>query len=138
MLACYPMTPTGFKEQFIRLRWDDGSPRAHPDLAERLVADATKDGTSRTEVILRILSKTYGVELEERTRRPSGNRPSTDAFNFTVRIPTPLHEAIRVSAFQRGAEVVDEILRALSAHYGLPMYAKPARARKPRRARAAA
>lgn len=125
-----------YRQQFIRFQWDDGSPRAHPDLNKRLVADARERGTSRTEVILSILSRTYGVEHAASNRRPAGTSPGEDAANINLRIPEDLHQAVAYSALRRRRSVPDEIIATLSAHYGLPVYRAPVRSRRPRRAAA--
>lgn len=121
------MNRPGYKTQFLRFRWQDGSSRAHPDLMRLLVEEAEEKRTSRVEVILSILARAYGVSHSAPTRRPAGSRPSDRAENFHIAIPLPIYQAVAVSAIANGRKDTDEILFALHAHYGLRVPPPPAR-----------
>lgn len=105
---------------YIGLRSTTGAWFCDPALRDRLLADAEADGagSSLSAVVTRILSATYGVAYEPTGRR---GRPETakDIHTITVMLPRKLLRAINVKAAANDRSKQDEIIRALSAHYGL-------------------
>lgn len=108
-----------YHQTYIRLRWSNGTPRAPEELRPRLVADATERGTSMTEVIIRVLSEVYGVEVAIPSRKAN---PNVDGEEFNVRIPQRLYDRIeRDRLDRRMRSCVDLILEKLCGYYGLAM-----------------
>lgn len=128
-----------YRQQFLRLRSrKDGAWLVPPELNTKLVADAREKGTSRTEIVTRILARAYNVPYEPSDRNPAGTRPSDDTDALNVRLPVELYQRVAFAAIGANRKTTDEILAALCAHYGLRMPPPPVRTRAPRTSRAAA
>lgn len=119
------------KQTLVRLRSKNGPWLAHPDLRKRLVADATKQGTTLTEVATKILADRYGVKYEPNGR---ASDPSVSQELLNVALPPKLIEKVKVAAGRAGrSRWQDELRWALCAHYGLRVPEPVKQVRAPRR-----
>lgn len=104
----------------------------HPELRDRMVAEANEKGTNLTDLAVEILCARFGVTHKPNHRRSS---PSTDSEVLNFRMPDDLGRVISATYPKHH---MDGIRTALCAHYGLraPARAKQTRRRVPRPATA--
>lgn len=128
-------------QQFlIRLRSKpSGAWFVHPDLREKLIADAAAQETNLTAVATGILAEIYKIVVVSNGRRTT---PVADADTLKLWLPEKLIAKLdnaaaarrRLPGFPRSWTAQDEARAALSSHYSLPL---PAKVKPQRRRRSA-
>jgi hypothetical protein len=117
---------------FIRLRSKTTSEwLVHPDLRDRLIEEAEREGTNMTDQIVRILADRYRVPYTPGGRKTQpGN--DNDVINLGDALPPRLERVIKTKAAKTGGTWIDQIRRDLCDHFDLVMPPKPVYHRKPR------
>ena len=120
---------------FIRLRSKTtGDWFVHPDLRDRLIADAAEQDTNMSDQIIRILSERYKVPYEPggRTTNPGDDN---DVINLGSAVSHRLERTIKMAAARRQSGTwIDQIREDLCAYYGLAVPPKPKYTRRARNA----
>lgn len=109
------------RQAFLRLRSrSTGRWLVHPQLKEKLVADAAAADTNMTDVAVGILAGKYDVALERNGRRAVASASTSE---LVLNLPPALATKIELASIRRfgRARLTDEILLALHGHYGLAL-----------------
>jgi hypothetical protein len=114
------MAAKGSVSSWVRLRSTTGAWLAHPELRDRMIADAAEKGTNLTDLGNQILSQFFGVAYEPNRKR-SVPQADKEQLNFGV---SPELKAAIVRAYPNARSWHDSIRLVLCAHYGLRVPAK--------------
>lgn len=115
-----PLTSEPFKWRYVRLgSRADGQLFADPALRAKLYADAEAEESSIQAVAVNALAAIYDVDVVWPKRLGHSSLLGCEVLN--LRVPRSLDRVIAMHAAARERSVQDEILYALSTHYGLPV-----------------
>lgn len=129
------MAAKGAQVTYVRLRSKTTNEWfVHPELRDRMVAEANEKQTNLTDLAVQILCQRFGVPYVENKRRSS---PTTDADVDVLNFGMP-PELQRVISASYPTHRMDGIRKALCAYYGLgvPVRAPQRRRSRPRTAAA--
>lgn len=118
------MAAKGKKIAWVRLRSETTRQWfAHPDLRDRMIADAEEKGTNLTDLANRILCDRFNVAYSPNPRK---SKPSSDPDILNFGISPELKRVITMNydPWQDGVRLV------LCSHYGLRVPAKVKQTRK--------
>lgn len=109
-----------YHQAYVRLRSQPtGKWLVHPELRDRLVADAEARRSNITEVASEILALHFGVKYTPNGRHSGAPRENAEILN--MRIPLPIWKAIERRAITTRRPKMMELRDALCQHYRLPM-----------------
>jgi hypothetical protein len=91
----------------------------HPELRDRMIADAEAKSTNLGDLACQILAQRLGAPY---TPVPRKSKPNADKTQFNFRMPESLE--VTLAAATRGRKKADHIRAILCQHYGLEVPAK--------------
>lgn len=101
------------------------------DLKAALVAEATRDSRSVTDVALCILAGYFEVDCPEQGNQPRSEPTLSDQLQLRIPVEHPLWGCFWAASREWSTTESSAIIKVLASHYGLP-YTLVRRGPKPR------